>query len=148
MFDTSRSWNPSSFVTLTNWRFWGLMASWLLHLRCHTSTLCLTTSSLRNLQGPTQSLQYPSSQVCCIRIYNYFCDSTFGITMCMINDTSGSLALCWVFWKSSEHLNECIYLFGKIPSLGNFDWFVKCCCWQMNFYDILTKYCNTITTLR
>lgn len=135
--EISRSWNPSSFVTLTNWRFCGLMVSWLLPLRCHTSTLCLTTSCLRNLQGPTQSLRYPSSQVCCIRIYNDLCDSSCGSTMCIINNiTCGSLALRWLLWKASEQLNhqssehlESSYLSGNMPSLSNFDWFVKCCCW-------------------
>lgn len=68
----SRSWNPSSSVTLTNWRSCEQMVFWPLPHRCHTSTLCRTTSCLRNLQGLTQNSLYPSSQVCKMIIcYSY-----------------------------------------------------------------------------
>lgn len=65
---SNRSWNPSSSVTPTNWRSSEQMASWPLPHRCHTSTLCLTTSCRRSLQGLTQSSLCPSSQVCYIAI--------------------------------------------------------------------------------
>lgn len=64
--ETNRSWNQSSSVMPTNWRSCEQMVSWRLPHRCHTSTLCLTTSCLRSSQGLTQSSRCPSSQVCYI----------------------------------------------------------------------------------